>query len=184
MIRLLKSQVVCVTLALLFAGCHTKRVTNTRQQAPLTPVAQEVERRGYHVKESLIVPPTPWERSTFRLRGKRSVSFRANQPEPGTSDYFCRFLLFEETYDSEDDAHNRLANLHLRSPEATAEVNEYGRVMRSGFRVGPVVYFLQTDAIMFWDEVQRFAKELFKATTGAELTRAVINGPSTLMSDC
>ena len=174
MIRLPKSQVAGVILALLFTGCHATRTTDTRQHSPLTPVAQEVQRRGYHAKESLIVPPTPWEISTFRLRSKRSSTFRADQPQPGTRDYFCRFLLIEETYDSVDDARNRLANLHLPSPDATAEVNEYARVMRSGFRVGTVIYFLQTDAVMFWEEVQRFAKELSGVTPGAELTRALI----------
>jgi hypothetical protein len=104
------------------------------------------------------------------MRYKRSASFRADQPQGGTRDCFVRFRFFEETYDSIEDARNRLANLHLRSPDATAEVNEYDRVMRSGFRVGTVVYFLQTDAIVFWDEVRRFTKELAHATQGLELT--------------
>ena len=184
MIRLSNSQIACVTLVLFFAGCNAKRSTDISRQSPLTPVAQEVQRRGYHAKESLIVPPTPWEKSTLRMRSKRSFSFRADQPQPGTRDYFCRFLLFEETYDSADDARYRLANLRLASPDATAEVNEYDRVMRSGFRVGTVVYFLQTDAIMFWAEVQRFAKELFGATPGAELTRAIINARRTKPCSC
>ncbi len=111
------------------------------------------------------------------MRYKRSFSFRADQSQSGTRDYFVRFRFFEETYDSIEDARHRLANLHLPSPDATAEVNEYDRVMRKGFRVGTVVYFLQTDAITFWDEVQRFAKELADATRGAELTRAIINAP-------
>jgi hypothetical protein len=140
------------------------------QQSPLTPVAQEIERRGYHAKESLILSPTPWEVSTFRMRHKRSFSFRADQPEAGTRNYFVRFLFFEESYDSVEDARHRLANLHLPSPDASAEVNEKGRVMRSGFRVGTVVYFLQADAISFWDEMKRFAKELANATQGVELT--------------
>jgi hypothetical protein len=79
-------------------------------------------------------------------------------------------FFFEETYDLVEDARHRLANLHIASPDAPAEVNEYDRVMRSGFRIGTVVYFLQTDAIIFWDEVRRFAKELANATHGAELT--------------
>jgi len=173
MIRSPNLQVAGVTLALLFAGCHAKRSIETRQQSPLTPVAQEVQRRGYHAKESLIIEPTSWEISTFRVRSKRSFSFRADQPQPGTRDYFCRFLLFEETYDSAADARYRLAHLHLRSPDDDAQVNEYVRIMRSGFRVGNEVYFLQTDAIIFWDEVQRFAKELFSATPGAEVACAI-----------
>ena len=47
----------------------------------------------------------------------------------------------------------------------------------TGFRVGTVTYFLETDAIIFWDEVQRLAKALANSTPGAELTRAIINAP-------
>jgi len=137
--------------------------------SPLTAVAQEIERRGYSAKESSIVAPAAWEVSAFRMRGKQVSSFRANQPQAGGTDYFCRFKFFEETYDSVEDARHRLANLHLPRPEA-GEENEYERVMRSGFRIGSVIYFLQTDAIIFWDEVRRFAKEIAEATQGVELT--------------
>ena len=44
--------------------------------------------------------------------------------------------------------------------------------MKIGFRAGTVVYYLQTDAIIFWDEVQRFAKTLAEATPRAEITPA------------
>lgn len=176
MVRLPIARVAFLIIAAaLITGCHAKRSANLRQQLPLTPIAQEVQRRGYHAKESLMVPPTPWEISTFRMRSKRSVSFRADQPQPGSRDYFCRFLLFEETYDSADDAQHRLANLHLPNPDGPAGELDYLSAMRTGFRVGNVTYVFQTDAIIFWDEVQRFAKELAAATPGAELTRAMIN---------
>ena len=184
MIPLRDIRVASLTFGLIVAGCHakpspnvtttspsTKQSPNVRQQSPLTPVAQEIQRRGYSAKESFIEAPTPWEASTFRMRSKRSVSFRAKQPQAGTQEYFVRFWFFEETYDSIDDARNRLANLHLRSPDADAQVNEYDRVMRSGFRVGTIVYFLQTDAIVFWDDTRRFAKELASATQGVEVTQ-------------
>ena len=177
MIPLPNTRVACLVITLLFvAGCHSKRSASQDQQAPLTPVAQEIERRGYHAKESHIVAPTPWDISTFRMRRKQISSFRADQPQRGSRDYYCRFKLFEELYDSADDARSRLANLHLPSPD-TPEDNEYARVMRLGFRVGTTVYFLQTDAIIFWDEVQRFGKELSSATPGAELTRVIIDAP-------
>ena len=167
--RFPRARLICVSLTLMFVSCgHTKQSVTSREQSPLTPVAQEIQRRGYHVKESHVVPPTSWEVSTFRLRSKRSFSFRADQPRAGTRDYFVRFWFFEETYDSIEDARNRLVNLHLPSPDAGGPVNEYDRVMRSGFRIGTVVYFLQTDAIVFWDDVNRVAKELFHATPGAE----------------
>jgi len=161
----------------LVAGCRSKQGLNPRQQSPLTPMAQEIQRRGYHAKESLMVSPTAWEISTFRMRTKHVFSFRANQPEPGTNNYYCRFSFFEETYDSADDARHRLANVHLPSPDGPEGERDYLSVMSTGFRVGNVTYILQTDASQFWDEVQRFAKELVNATQGAELTRAIINGP-------
>jgi hypothetical protein len=112
------------------------------------------------------------------MRSKRSFSFRADQPQPGSGDYYCRFSLFEETYDSADDARHRLANLHLPNPDGPAEERDYLSLMRTGFRIGNVTYVFQTDAIIFWDEVQRFAKDLFGATPGAELTHAIINAPA------
>src|SRR5262245_10865080 len=135
MIPLSNGRLACLMFALAFvAGCHAKPArnapgssptANTRQPAPLTPVAQEVERRGYHAKESLIVAPSAWEVSTFRMRNKKAFSFRANQPEPGSTNYFCRFMLFEETYDTLDDARHRLANVHLSAPDADGMEQDY-----------------------------------------------------------
>jgi hypothetical protein len=180
LIRLPNARVICLTLALALAfvaGCHAKQSANPKQPLPLSSVGQEVQRRGYHVKESSIVPPTSWEVATFRMRGRRAFSFRANQPEPGTTNYFCRFSLFDERYDSADDARHRLTNVHVPQPDRGGEEQDYLSVMRTGFRVGNITYILQTDASAFWDEVQRFAKEIADATQGAELTRVIINTP-------
>ena len=180
MICLSQFGTLCAILALaLVAGCQTKRPLNTGQQSPpLMAVAQEAERRGYHSKERVIVEPAPWEISTFRMRSKRLFSFRANQPQPGTRDYFCRFSLFEETYDSPADAQYRLANIHLSNPDGPAEERDYLSNLRTGFRVGNVAYVLQTDSSAFWDEVKRFAKELASATPGAELIRTTTMRPA------
>jgi hypothetical protein len=142
----------CLFLCLFVAGvsCHTKA----------TRVAQEIERRGYHLKESAVVEPTAWQRSTFRIRSKQSFSFRAKQPLPAEPDTYCRFTLFEETYDSEADAQNRLTNIHLPDPTGPAEEQHYLSAMRTGFQIGKTAYVFQADAAIFWDEVQRLAKEL------------------------
>lgn len=167
---LLNARLVFLAFALgLAGGCHGKRAVDARQYSPLTPVAQEIQRRGYHAKESLTVPPTPWEVSTFRMRTKRSFSFRADQPVPNASDTYCRFWFFEETYDSIEDARHRLANLHLPNPEGPADERHYLSAMRTGFRVGNVTYVLQTDALIFWDEVQRLAKALANSTPSAQM---------------
>jgi hypothetical protein len=109
------------------------------------------------------------------MRNKRFFSFRADQPLPNSRDYYCRFSLTEETYDSVDDARQRLANLHRASPDGPAEEEDYTSTMRTGFRVGNLTYVLQTDASIFWDEVQRLAKALANSIQGAELSRAIID---------
>ena len=178
MVRLPNFPIAYLAFALaLGVACHSSPLGNARQSSPLIPVAQDVERRGYHAKESLIVSPSPWEVSTFRMRSKRTFSFRADKPEPGTNNYFCRFSLFEETYDSPDDARNRLANVHLPNPEGPETERDYLSTMRTGFRVGNVTYILQTDASAFWNEVKNVAKELAAATPGAETTRVIIHAP-------
>ncbi len=167
-LRLPNTPVALLTLAFaLNTACQIKRSAEIRQPS-LTPIAQEIQRRGYHAKERLVVPPTTWEASTLRMRSKRFFSFRADQPQPGSRDYFCRFSLFEENYDSVDDARHRLANLHVAAPDGPW-IDEYRLGMRAGFRVGTVTYFLETDAIIFWDEVQSLAKALASSTPGAEL---------------
>jgi hypothetical protein len=175
LIHLPNARVACLTFALALSGCHAKRSVAARQVSPLSPVAQEIQRRGYGAKESLIVPPTPWEVSTFRMRSKRTSSFRADQPLTNSPGYYCRFSFFEEAYDSVDDARHRLVNLHLASPDGPAGEEDYLSAMRTGFRVGNVTYVLQTDASMFWDEVQRFARELATAMQGADLSRVIID---------
>src|SRR5947207_14148111 len=75
MIRLPNAPIAFLGLGLAFVvGCHAKRSADTHQQSPLTPVAQEIQRRGYHAKECLIIPPTPWEVSTFRMCSYRLFS--------------------------------------------------------------------------------------------------------------
>src|SRR5258708_7308932 len=180
LIHIPNARVTCLTLGLaLLSGRQVKRATDARQPSPLTPVAQEIQRRGYHAKESFLVSPTSWEISTFRMRTKRSFWFRADQPTPNAQDTYCRFSMFEETYDSVEDARHRLATLHDAFPRAVGgpEDDEYTRTMRTGFRVGTVTYILQTDGSIFWDEVQRLAKALAQSTPDAELTHAIINAP-------
>jgi hypothetical protein len=172
LIRLRNAEVACLLIAWAFAaGCHAKRTAEVRQPSPLTPVAQEIQRRGYRAKDSWVVEPTPWEISTFRMRSKRFFSFRADQQMPNEREnYYVRFSLFEETYDSLDDARYRLLNLHRASPDTDSD-NEYVRSMRTGFSVGSVVYVFQTDAVIFWGEVKRLANQLANSTPGAELER-------------
>ena len=170
------TRVACLVIAsALLSGCHAKRTRNSPEPSPLTPIAQDIQRRGYRANESLVVPPTPWEVSTFRMRSRRFFSFRAEQPLPNEREkYYCRFSLTEETYDSVDDARQRLANLHRVFPDGPRE-DEYMLTMRTGFHVGTIVYVLQTDAAIFWGEVQRLNKSLASSTNGAELTRAIEN---------
>jgi len=171
-----------LTLVLAFAaGCHrVKKSADTRQDAPLTPAAQEIQRRGYRVTESVMVAPASWEASILHMRSKRSSSFRANQRLPNEREnYYVQFSLTEETYDSVDDARHRLATMHDEYPRTLGgpEDDEYIRTMRAGFRVGTVAYILQTNAAIFWPEVKRVADALATATPGSELTRAVLSDP-------
>lgn len=154
----------------LVAGC-TKQSANVWQQLPLSPVAQEVQRHGYHVKESTVVEPTAWERSTFRTRSKRQFSFRADRPLPNAPVTYYRFNLIEETFDSEVDAQDRVARIHLADPSGPAEEQHFLSAMRTGFHAGNVAYVFQTDAAMFWDEVQRLAAELSRSMAGRSESR-------------
>jgi hypothetical protein len=132
----------------------------TQAEIPLSSVAKEIEARGYRVQKRTTLPPTDWEVSELRLLSKVAVTFKADKPLPNETDnYYCRFILFEETYDSHKDALGRLDRLHEISPDAPVE-EEHNRALRSGFVVDRTVYILQTDAVIFFPEVQQLTKLL------------------------
>lgn len=169
-LNLSNARVACLVIGFAaLAACYSKQAPVTSERPALSPIAQEIQRRGYHPKANEVIAPTAWEVSTFRMRSRRLVSFRAEQPMRNTSDYYCRLSFFEETFDSIEDARHRLANIHLPDPNGPAEERDYLSALRTGFRVGNVAYVLQTDASMFWDEVQRLTKTLADAIPNAEI---------------
>lgn len=150
-------QFVSLALAIIVvSGCRT----GTQAEIPLSSVAKEIQAQGYRVQKSFSLPPTEWEISKFRIRKKVLVAFKAEQPLPNENDkYYCRFSLAEETYDSGNDASQRLAQLHDAFPDGPVE-DEYTRVMREGFIVDRTLYILQTDAAKFLPEIRRLTKQL------------------------
>jgi hypothetical protein len=156
-------------LVVTLVACTTHPTVNTKpDDAQLSAVAQEIRGHGYRVEKSSVVTPTAWEISKFRMRNKRVVAFKAEEPLTNEEDiYYCRFTLSEETFESDDDARQRLAQLHNAFPDGPAE-DQYMLVLRDGFRVGRTAYILQTDASKFLDEIRRLIKTLTESTAGAE----------------
>jgi|SRR5215213_488845 len=135
-------------------------------EIPLGPVAKEIEARGYSAQKRFASPPSNWEISKFRMRNRVVVAFKAKQPLPNENEnYYCRFSLAEETYDSENDARQRLAQLHNIFPDGPYE-DEYTRALREGFVVDRTLYILQTDASIFQPEIRRLSKILASLRTG------------------
>ena len=137
----------------------------TQVEVPLSSVAKEIEARGFRIEKRASLPPNDWEISNFRLRIKVAVTFKAEKPLPNESDnYYCRFILFEETYDSPNDARRRLEQLHEISPDAPVE-DRHNSALRAGFVVDRTLYTLQTDAMMFFPEVKELTKLLAASRT-------------------
>ncbi len=155
--------VVSLSLALMALwGCRA----STQAEIPLSSVAKEIQTRGYRVQKSFALPPGDWETSKFRMRSRVLVAFKAEQPLPNENErYFCRFSLAEETYDSANDANQRLAQLHDEFPDGPFE-DQYTRVLREGFVDDRTLYILQTDAAIFLPEIRRLTKALAASRRG------------------
>jgi hypothetical protein len=163
------------------SGCHRNGPRRDEALAPddspLSSVATEIQSLGYRVEGRFVSPPTPWEISTFRMRSRRLVSFKAEQRLPHESEnYYVRFTLSEETYDSDNDARQRLADLHREFHDGPVE-DEYTRTLRDGFRVGAKTYILQTGAAIFFGPIRNLTKTLVGSIDGAERARAFFAAP-------
>jgi hypothetical protein len=176
-VRILRSVHICyVAMALAFLmGCHAKRPSQSEgpviDDSPSSPVVQVIQSHGYRAEKRFVFQPTPWEVSAFRMRTKRLVAFRAEQPLPNEREtYYCRFSLVEESYDSNEDARQRLDAIHRNLPGGPVE-DEYTLTLRDGFRVGKVAYILSTDASIFHGEIQKLTKALVDSIGGAEGAR-------------
>jgi hypothetical protein len=144
------------TITMAVWGCGVRSQT----EIPLSSVAKEIEAHGYRAQKRFVNPPTEWEISKFRMRNRVVVVFKAEQPLPNeTEKYYCRFSLAEETYDSANDARQRLIQLHDLFPDGPFE-DEYTRVLREGFIVDRTLYILQTDAAIFLPEIRRLVNTL------------------------
>ena len=165
--------VTAALIAVLSSSCRrnhqapAERAAQTVDEFPLSSVATEIQRRGYRVVQRPISSATAWEIANFRTRDRHVVSFKADQPLPNARDYYVRFLLIEETFVSEADAERRLSDLHLKVPDRFD--NEYELAMREGFRIGMKTYILQTDALVFWEEIKKLGKELLDSADGGRL---------------
>lgn len=157
--RITKVIGLCLSLTAII-GCRALTQTQTLVEVPLSSVAKEIQALGYRVRQSIAIPPEEWEISRFRMRSKVLVAFRAEQRLPNESEnYYVRFSLAEEFYDSTDDARRRLDQLHDEYPEASSE-NQYTRVLREGFVIDRTAYVVQTDAAIFLPEIRRLTKKL------------------------
>ena len=158
---------VFLVFALTACRAATSRLAEpTEIPAALSAMGNQLESQGYRTKKCVTVSPTTWEAHKFRLRRKQLTTFKAEQRLPNeTENYYVRFSFAEETYDSKEDARNRLVQLHKEFPDGPWE-DEYTRAMREGFLIDHTAYILQTDAAIFWPEIKRLTKLLAESRGG------------------
>src|ERR1041385_7558223 len=158
-------------LFVLFAliGCRaaTSRLAEaTEIPAALSAMGNDLESQVYQARKCVTVRPTTWEANKFRLRNKQVTFFKAKERLPNeTENYYVRFSFAEETYDSNDDAIKRLAQLHKEFPDGPWE-DEYTRAMRGGFFIGRPAYILQNTTCVFFPEIKRLTKLLAESRGG------------------
>jgi hypothetical protein len=163
--------VIALSLCLVSAGCDSAAVRPPENlildDTPASAVSLAIDQRGFAPMKRESTVPASWDVETFRMRSRRTTWFRARQPMPNERDvYYCRFRLFEETFDSESDAQARLVRIRDVAPDEDVR-EEHISALRLGFRAGPEVYILATDAVMFEPEVTRLATDLVSAIPGA-----------------
>jgi hypothetical protein len=99
-----------------------------------------------------------WEKHQFDLKAKRVIKIKSRSPIKAHSKYYYRFAIWIEIYSDEKKAEKRTERLRDVPPHASAEYTEY--FMADGFSDGNIVYIVETDGVMFLDELGSFTKRL------------------------
>jgi hypothetical protein len=117
---------------------------------------------GYQLKSSENKTISDWEKNQFQMLSKTVYKIkRRTALKAGQSKMYPRFDISQEVYANEALAKLRATRISAKPPDLPIEQREYWMV--SGFRHKNIVYFISTDAIIFYEMMGEFVKKFEKA---------------------
>ncbi len=117
---------------------------------------------GYEVKSKESKIPTKWDKEQFQMLSKQVYKIKRQKPMKGDwNNVYPRFEVVEEVYENEEKAETRNRRIAEKPPNLPVEREEYWMV--SGFQHGKKVYFISTDAIVFYEMMDEFIEKFQSA---------------------
>lgn len=113
---------------------------------------------SYRVESRSEASPTVWEKEQFQMSGKRIYKVKRTTAMKDNKQFFPRFEVVEEIYADEEKAVARVNRIGEKPPHLSGERTEYWMV--DGFRKKEKVYFISTDAAIFYADLGKFTEKL------------------------
>lgn len=137
---------VCITLADFYVSAKPDKLT------------EAFAKIAYRVKSQSEESPTDWEKEQFQMLSKRLYRVKRTTAHKSNRQLFPRFEVVEEIYADEEKAVARFRRIREKPPNLNIERREYWMV--NGFRAGEKVYFISTDAVIFYEGLGELTQKL------------------------
>lgn len=127
-----------------------------------SPPSPEVERflakQGFDAEFSNPAV-TPWERKTFNLLKKEEWEAKSRAEVSNWKGAYYRFTVVKESYQSHQEAIDRLNRLHEKPPGLGPDEDK-AFPLREGFSFENTVYVVSCQVSMFHEDMKDFTREL------------------------
>lgn len=137
-----------VVILIIYGGCSS---------APSPEVKRFLAKQGFDAEFSNPAV-TPWERKTFNLLKKEEWKTKSRAEVPNWRGAYYRFTVEKESFQSHQEASDRLNRLHEKPPGLGPEEDK-AFPLREGFKSENSVYVVSCQVSMFHEHLKDFTRE-------------------------
>jgi hypothetical protein len=133
--------------------------------APSPEVERFLAKQGFDAEFSNPAV-TSWEAKTFNLLKKEEWETKSRAEVPNWKGAYYRFTVVKESYQSHQEASDRLNRVHEKPPGLGPDEDK-AFPLRAGFNFENTVYVVSCQVSMFHEHLKDFTQELEREVSGA-----------------
>lgn len=148
----MQSMIRAITIATFACLISCKNGSHQHAPSDVEPILSrlEVAQLGFKTRAVRAPVQSKWDQEHFGSASIVEQDIRSLNPMAEDPSCFPRYTIIRETYDNPQAASNRLRNFRDHDPDLNSKMNPK-LVLRDGFASGENIWFVTTDAVIFYN---------------------------------